>query len=118
MTGNRTSEHDERRVIDRAMRSLASNAEPDRRPLPDPSFIWWKAQLMRRVDAQQEAITPITVGDRIHLAVAVIAAFGLASIVWTSLAALGPLAWAAAAGAVAALILTVGWTAWSELTGR
>ena len=42
----RRIEEDER-VVSRAMRELAEGAAATG-PVPDPSFIWWKAQLLRR----------------------------------------------------------------------
>jgi hypothetical protein len=102
------------------MQMLASGADVECGPLPNPAFIWWKAQLLRRLDAQQEALAPIEVGDRVHFGVAVIAAIALAAIAWTRVppAAIGPAALFAVTGASAVLVFVVGWSAWSEITGR
>jgi predicted anti-sigma-YlaC factor YlaD len=46
------------------MRKMAdTNAES--RPLPDPDVIWWKAQLLRRWEAERRAVAPI---ERMHKA--------------------------------------------------
>ena len=73
MMFRRVGEQDIRR-IDAALQALASDCDEQSAPLPDPAFIWWKAQLLRRRDAEQEALAPINVGDRVHFAVAVIVA--------------------------------------------
>ena len=73
----RRADHD-REQLDAAMRELAASTPHDA-PLPDPSFIWWKAQLLRRFDAEREATTPIEVGDRFHLGAAILGAVALAA---------------------------------------
>jgi predicted anti-sigma-YlaC factor YlaD len=52
------------------MRKLAAAPEPSH-PLPDPGVIWWKAQLLRRWQAERVASAPI---DRMHW-VALVAGF-------------------------------------------
>lgn len=71
---------DDERVVSEAMRDLAS--EPLPRTLPDPSFIWWKAQLLRRLEAEREAVAPLEVGDRVHIGAAVLGACALAAGAW------------------------------------
>jgi predicted anti-sigma-YlaC factor YlaD len=44
------------------MRHLAAAPEPSH-PLPDPGVIWWKAQLLRRWQAERVASAPI---ERMH----------------------------------------------------
>jgi len=44
------------------MRRLAAAPEPSH-PLPDPGVIWWKAQLLRRWQAERAASAPI---ERMH----------------------------------------------------
>ena len=44
------------------MRKLAAAPEPSH-PLPDPGVIWWKAQLLRRWQAERVASAPI---ERMH----------------------------------------------------
>jgi hypothetical protein len=113
-----TSGHDTS-LVDITMRKLASEASHERASLPDPAFIWWKAQLLRRLDSEEEALAPIEVGDRLHLAVAVIVAVALAAIGWAHLRfAADPLVLFGAGGAVAALVVAIGWTTWSGITGR
>jgi len=82
MFGRATNE-DERIVAD-AMRDLARGTASDR-PLPDPSFIWWKAQLLRRFEAERQATAPLEIGDRIHVGGAILGAVALAGGVWDQL---------------------------------
>jgi len=37
-------------------------------PLPDPAYIWWKAQLLRQWDAQRTVIAPLEWGERVQVA--------------------------------------------------
>ena len=62
-------------------------------PLPDhgsidPSFLWWKAQFLRRLDAEREAAAPIDMGERVHIGVAVVGAALLAIGGWDQLSSL------------------------------
>ena len=79
----RRIEEDEQ-VVSRAMRELAEGPAATG-PLPDPSFIWWKAQLLRRFEAEREAAAPLEVGDRFHIAAAVLGAVALAGGAWNQL---------------------------------
>jgi hypothetical protein len=120
MTTRRSREHDGR-VVDAAMHALTSiEMEAGGRSLPDPAFIWWKAQLLRRLDAEQEALAPIDVGDRVHFGVAVAGAVLLAALAWNQLHPMAtvPAATLGLAGAVAMLLLAVGVTAWRALVER
>ena len=36
--------------------------------LPDPAYIWWKAQLIRRWDAQRTVAAPLEWGERLQVA--------------------------------------------------
>lgn len=75
--------------------------------LPSPSFIWWKAQLLRRLDAEREATVPIEVGDRVHVVLAIIGAVALGVGGWSQLpSASSPLV-AAAIGLGGLLLVTV-----------
>ncbi|MGE3956904.1 MAG: hypothetical protein AB7H96_09320 [Vicinamibacterales bacterium] len=97
---------DDEQVVTTAMRSVASGDMPPSRL--DPSFIWWKAQLMRRLDAEREAVAPLEVGDRIHLGAAVLGAVALAAGAWEYLPALtrSPLI-ALTTGGAALLLISV-----------
>jgi len=77
----RRKEEDEQ-LVTQAMRELAQEPAADQRRLPDPSFIWWKAQLLRRFEAEREATAPLEVGDRFHIGAAVLGALALAGGVW------------------------------------
>lgn len=75
---------DDERLVDDAMRTLA-HATPDQSPRPDPSFIWWKAQLLRRIEAERQATAPIAVGEHVHVGAAVLGAAALAVGLWNHL---------------------------------
>jgi hypothetical protein len=79
----RRNDEDEH-LVARAMRELAQETAVDR-PLPDPSFIWWKAQLLRRFEAEREVTAPLEIGDRFHIGAAVLGAVALAGGVWDQL---------------------------------
>lgn len=82
----RTRSEDER-LVTSAMETLA-HTPLEHAPLPDSSFIWWKAQLLRRREAEREATTPIDIGDRFHVGAAVLGAVALAVGAWDQLPAL------------------------------
>ena len=54
-------------------------------PLPDPTYLWWKAELLRRWDAQQRVIKPIEVGEQVQMGVGLVAAAGLLVWLWRAL---------------------------------
>jgi len=98
---------DDERLVTAAMRELEQTA-PSRTPLPDPSFIWWKAQLLRRLEAEREAIAPLEIGDRVHVGAAVLGALALAAGAWDQLPSLSLSVGSGLAVALAlALVLTV-----------
>jgi hypothetical protein len=76
----RRAEEDEH-LVATAMQQLASQPPSDH-SLPDPSFIWWKGQLLRRFEAEREATVPLEVGDNFHLGAAVLGAVALAAGAW------------------------------------
>ncbi len=51
-------------------------------PPIDPSLLWWKAQLMRRFDAERRAVVPIEIGEQVQVGVGVVAAFLLLGWLW------------------------------------
>jgi hypothetical protein len=70
--------------------------------LPNPTHLWWKAQVLRRLDAEQKAIAPIDVGER----TIVIGAMLLLVWLWRSWQPLEPSA--AAPASVIAVMITSG----------
>ena len=64
---SRRLSQDDRQVVHEALSAL-ERRPPSSKPLPDPSFIWWKAQYLRRVDAEHEAAAPVEISDRVHAA--------------------------------------------------
>ena len=74
----RRSTDEDDRLVSSALQEMARTPLP----LPDPSFIWWKAQLLRRRDAEREAMAPIEIGERFHLGAAVLGAVAFAAGTW------------------------------------
>lgn len=62
------------------MRELADTSVDAPHPLPDPSVIWWKAQLLRRWESERRAVAPIDRMHTIELAAGVIG--GAAVLIW------------------------------------
>jgi len=58
------------------------NLPLDDSPLPDPAFIWWKAELLRRWDAQRRSAAPIEVGELIQTVVGLAGAITLVMYLW------------------------------------
>ena len=102
-------------VVSAAMAELA-RTPADARPLPDPSFIWWKAQLLRRFDAQRKAAEPIEIGDRMHVGGAVLGAVALAAGAWPYVASVAapPTAVLAAAVGVIVCFSALTFAAWEH----
>jgi hypothetical protein len=46
-------------------------------PLPDPGFVWMKAQLLRRLEGDRQAAAAAEVGDRVQVGLAAAAALVL-----------------------------------------
>jgi hypothetical protein len=65
------SEEDEQAVAAFMSRVAALPAE---RPAVDPVHLWWKAQLLRRWDAERRAQLPLDVMDVVQIAGAAVAA--------------------------------------------
>lgn len=107
---------DDTPVVDEAMRSLAQSA-PDRSRLPDPSFIWWKAQLLRRIEDERQATAPIDVGEHFHVGAAIIGAAALAVGLWNHLPilSLSPLAGLSLVIAGVVLLSIVAVATWDAL---
>jgi hypothetical protein len=89
-------------------------------PLPDPSIIWWKAQFLRRREAERQAAAPIDVGDRVHLGASILGAAALAAGVWDRLPALAltPLTGLTLLGGLAILLSVIAAAALDALRER
>lgn len=85
MPGSRRAENEA--LVAEAMQELV-RAPHDSSRLPDPSFIWWKAQFLRRLDAEREATAPLDVGDHMHIGAAVLGAVALGIGAWNHLPAI------------------------------
>lgn len=53
--------------------------------LPDPAYLWWKAQLLRRWDAQRTVVAPLEVGERVQVALGLGGAAVLLALLWSQL---------------------------------
>lgn len=65
------------------MRELAS-LPLDAPPGPDPSFLWWKAQMLRRWDAERQAAAPIDIGERVQVGIGFAGVVALVAWLWRS----------------------------------
>jgi hypothetical protein len=52
------------------------------RPLPDARQLWWKAELLKRWDAQRQAVAPIERAEPVHVGIGVAGAFVLLVWLW------------------------------------
>jgi hypothetical protein len=66
------------------MKELASLPVSEE-PLPDPAYLWWKGELLRRWDAQQKATELIEVGEQVQVGLSLMAAGGLLVWLWRTL---------------------------------
>jgi len=74
--------HDDRHEAEQLtefMRALAA-VPLDTPPRADAAFLWWKAQLLRRWDAEQQAMAPLETGERVEAGVGIAA--GVLLLVW------------------------------------
>jgi hypothetical protein len=74
--------------------------------LPDPTYLWWKAELLRRWDVQQRAAAPIDLGERVQVGIGLGGAVALLIWLWRDASShLGPLL--SVATAVSTLLLVI-----------
>jgi hypothetical protein len=75
MTGwfERESDPDQERAIAAFMAGLAVTPVPGDPLLPEASVLWWKAQLLRRWDAQRRVQAPLDLVETIEIAAGVLA---------------------------------------------
>jgi hypothetical protein len=66
------------------MKELASLPVSEE-PLPDPTYLWWKGELLRRWDAQEKATALIEVGEQVQVGLSLVAAAGLVVWLWRTL---------------------------------
>lgn len=84
MMGRRQSDAADEQLISEYLTDLSRDV-PASGTVPSPSFIWWKAQLLRRLDAEREATAPIDVGDKVHVLLAILGAVALGIGGWSQL---------------------------------
>jgi hypothetical protein len=88
MTWNRLAnletDDQEAQMVTAFLRELAAHPVTDA-PLPDPTYLWWKAELLRRWDTQQRVTKPIEVGEQVQMGVGLVAAAGLLVWLWRAL---------------------------------
>jgi hypothetical protein len=56
----------------------------DGNPLPDARQLWWKAELLKRWDAQRQAVAPIEQAEPFHITIGVTGAIVLLAWLWRS----------------------------------
>ena len=78
-----TDERDDEMVV-AWMRQFAS-LPMEASSLPDPAYLWWKAQLLRRWDAQKNAVAPLEAGERAQVAMGLGGAAILVGLLWSRL---------------------------------
>lgn len=85
-------------------------------PLPDPHFIWWKAQLLRRIDAERRASQPLEISERAHIGAAVLGAVALAAGAWSFVPSAGSPSVVGLIAIVSAIVLAsaVTFAAWDD----
>jgi len=54
----------------------------DSAPVPEPAYLWWKAELLRRWDLQRRAVAPIEIGEQIQAVIGVVLAVILIVSFW------------------------------------
>jgi len=88
MTWNRSAivetDDQETRMVTAWLKELSAVPATEA-PLPDPTYLWWKAELLRRWDAQQRVTKPIEVGEQVQMGVGLVAAAGLIVWLWRAL---------------------------------
>jgi hypothetical protein len=57
--------------VARFMREVAALSEEPLR-LPDPSYVWWKAQLLRQWEANRRAVAPLDTVNQVEVVAAVV----------------------------------------------
>ncbi len=70
------------REIEAAVAALSTLADEtaaiaDRRVLPKPGQLWWKAQLARRWEAEARAVAPLDMMQRVEVGIGLVAALAL-----------------------------------------
>jgi hypothetical protein len=53
-------------------------------PLPDARSLWWKAELLKRWDAQRQAVAPIERAEPVHVSIGLTGAIILLVWLWQS----------------------------------
>lgn len=72
---------EDERTVAAFMARLAAIPGTDEDCIPDPAAVWWKAQLLRRWDAERRAQVPLDVMESIEIVVGLAAAVFL--LVWS-----------------------------------
>jgi hypothetical protein len=65
------------------MRELAT-IPLDASPFPDARQLWWKAELLKRWDAQRQVVAPIERAEPVHISISMAGAVALLAWLWRS----------------------------------
>lgn len=76
----------EARTVAIWMQRLAAMSDNTHDSMPaDPHHLWWKAEMLRRWDAQRQATVPIEIGERAVVSLGLVAAVALLRWLWDGL---------------------------------
>jgi hypothetical protein len=81
---DRDADQRETRAVTAWMKDLASLPVSEA-PLPDVTYLWWKAELLRRWDAERKATEPIEVGEQLQVGIGLVTAGGVLVWLWRTL---------------------------------
>jgi hypothetical protein len=100
-----TDEHDDEMIVAWMRQFAALPMEPS--SLPDPAYLWWKAQLLRRWDAQRTVAAPLEAGERVQVATGLGGAAILLVLLWSRLSTLAAPSGLASPGLMATIATVV-----------
>jgi hypothetical protein len=69
-------------ITEAMCRLAAAPLPPSAKATPSASYLWWKAELLRRWDDEQRAVEPVDVGERIGVGLGLVGAVLLLYWVW------------------------------------
>src|SRR5687767_7110381 len=68
--------------VDVYMQQFARASSGDATPLPDPTVIWWKAQRLRREDAERRWASPLDIGECVLIGLGAVGTLLLLAMLW------------------------------------
>jgi predicted dienelactone hydrolase len=104
--------------VDAYMQQFARASLGDAKPLPDPTVIWWKAQRLRRVDAERRLASPVDIGELVLFGLGSVGTLLLLAMLWrTAASSRDPWISVGSVVAITVLVLASGLasSSWSRL---